>query len=244
MTNFIVVNIRDNLASGYKRMSEGMINFAEASEVLNQKRRFERDLIYDWVYTANLVLVKFGSDGSKEVGITGRTVFKNIAGENIDNFCNQILNRKGNFYKLTPKEISSLPYMGLDINWAKSSDLNLYDDEGTSIFSIYTYDRKAKNLNPAEKLIVQKVFGSLNKKYDPEQKLSDYEENMKMLNDAGIGETFIFFPSLTDIVNHFETEEVVAVPTMISPLTKKHESYFFATDEVSDIGTLCGYNSL
>ena len=208
-----IETITNNLADGYNQLVPG--TFQEAYEVQNRRRtdsdlRARLDLRKRWVYTANLPLYRI-REGSLEYGLSGRQAFDDIAGKNINKFTRQILQKGA--YRLTKPQVRKLENLAADIVWAKAADLNLVcNSEEWSYFLIDTSDITAGSLNDAQKPFAAKAYGSMETKYTPEQKLSDYGENMSMLKREGkINKTRLFLPTPAYIEGYLGDGVVVAL---------------------------------
>lgn len=220
MSTLMLETITDTLAGGYKRLEKG--TFQESSEVQNQRRTIEQDLRKRWVYTAHIFLARLAADSSVEFGLSGRPGFDAIAGEDIDKFTGEILDGRGNVYNLTPAQIQLIPTL-TDIVWARagSSDLglvhgSLYPEWG--YFPINTSDVRAEKLSRIQSLFAEKAHGSLTAKYVPEQNLTDYGENMQMLNGAGIEQTRFWLPHPNHIIQYIGPGKVVARASWLNSL--------------------------
>lgn len=246
MSNINLRTTADILSDGYKKLEKG--TFLESSEILNQERIHKLGLINELTHTANLVLARLASDGSKEIefGISGRRGFDVIAGDNIDSFCDEVLKRKDSFYELTPEQISFLPDLENDITWAKSSDLDLYYFKKGSFFTIYTNDLLARTLNEKQRLFAEKVYGSFTNKQDPKQDISDYGENLCMILKKDIPRINILLPYLkTNIIKNIDSKTVFARPSILGGFNDISSNFF--TYDFSNsffVGFLHGYNSL
>lgn len=199
-----IETITDNLAKGYKQLVLG--TFQEASQIKIQ-RRADQGLRDRWLYTANLPLFRMNS-GDLEYGLSGRQAFDAIAGENIDEFVQQIL--QNGVYKLTAPQVEKLESLAADIVWAKAAELNLKRENSEwSYFFIDTQDIAADKLTQARKSLAAKAYGSMTAKSLSEQELSDYGETMKMLNkQGGIRQTRLWLPTPVHI-NGYLTDGVV-----------------------------------
>ena len=145
-----------------------------------------------------------------EYGLSGNKTFDVIAGADIHDFSRQIL--KNGIYVLTTSQTEQLEELAEDVVWAKASDLKLKkESDNWSYFMIDTSDLNAKKLNDSQKLFAVKVHGSLKDKYDSEQELPDYSENMNMLRKEGnIKKTKIWLPTQNYIKEYIKDGNVVA----------------------------------
>ncbi len=204
MTDLNIETITNNLADGYNELEKG--TFQEASEVQNL-RRTNHSLRDRWVYTANLPLFRI-HNRCLEYGLGGRQSFDTIAGADIGEFTRQIINNW--VYELTSSQVDQIG--NLDIFWAKASDLKLKkQNDSWSYFLIDTSDLNAEKLNDSQRPFAVKAHGSLELKYDPEQELFDYGENMNILRNEGeINETRIWLPTPNHIKGYIKKGGVVA----------------------------------
>lgn len=234
MSNQKIETIINTLAGGYKQLVKGTLQ--EAAEVQTQ-RRTDSDLRKQFIYTANLPLFRI-RDGQLEYGLSGRPTFDGIAGEDIDTFTGQIL--QNGVYRLSGPQVKGLDNFTGDIVWVKTTDLGLVKkNEEWSYFPIDTSDFTASSLNDARRPLVVKVQGSLTAKSDPQQELSDYGENMRMLQIAGINQTKQWWPTPSYIREFIKSEGVVG---QASRLCRFGDNSNFITYDrnVNDHGALRG----
>ncbi len=201
-----IETVTNTLAEGYKQLVLG--TFQEASQIQIQ-RRADRDLRNRWVYTANLPLFRMNG-GNLEYGLSGRQAFDVLAGENIDEFVQQI--HQNDVYKFTVRQIEKLESLAADIVWAKAADLNLKQENSEwSYFLINTLDTAADKLTQAQKSLAAKAHGSMTAKSLSEQELSDYGETMIMIyKHSGIRQTRLWLPNPVHIKDYLIDGGVVA----------------------------------
>jgi len=226
MLELMLETIKDNLANGYKRLEKG--TFQEAAEIQIQ-RRSDNSLRNNWFYTANLPLFRM-NDGILEYGLSGRKTFDAIAGADIQDFTAQIL--ENGVFRLTQSQKNQLEESSSDIVWAKADELGLKkDNDEWSYFPIRTSDLNAEKLNASQRLFAAKAHGSMDSKYGPEQKLSDYGKTMEMLRPM-ISQTRIWLPTQNHITKYVKEGDTVARASWLGSFGS--DSVFGASDRGVD----------
>ena len=220
--------ITDNLAQGYKRLVHGTM--LEASQIQNQRRVDDSSLQDRWFYPANLPLYRL-QDGELVYGLSGAATFNHIAGADIDEFTKQI--RENGVYALTEDQIK-YGENAKDIVWAEANQLKLKEDENTHDWSYFIINTQNPALNPPQQLFATKVHGSMKEKYNPQQKNSDFHENMSMLSKR-ISETKIWLPTPEHIMQYLKKAPKGAIVARASWLNSfSNNSYFNANSRNVD----------
>jgi len=157
-----------------------------AAEIMNDRRTLEDESKRDelrgqWLWTADSELYRVEDD---EAVLYDGNIDTNLIFRNIKDAKKQL--RENNNYVPNSDDIQSVLDSENTLRIVLR-DLGLRGDyNGWRYIDIDTSDYNGENLNNPQRALAQRKYGSMEKKIENGREYTDFGENMKMLNKAGI----------------------------------------------------------
>ena len=192
-----MAQVLENIMGGllaYKQLEPGTM--LSASELMKERRthpdqNIRKELRDNYFYTSDGILY-FVENNTPKIAITAES--HNLVLKHIDEAFVQ-LTQNGNYIPDTAESAAAIHAQDSLVLNLNQMRLRKYDEEFSNLtVSTVNYGK----LNPVEHRIVERVFGPG----------KDLIENMKMLKDAGISETYIWVLNPDYVRKHAETDAI------------------------------------